>query len=134
MPRSASTDLSRCCNSCDDIRAAYRERRWGFPDPSTFEQCRREARRRTGVLQEGEGCNIYGTMQVARASSAPPADTCHAPPSPNMAGGARLIGTFALALALALTRTPTLILTGCRWRAPHRHHRLTRVTHLLSLP
>jgi len=64
----ASLDPQKCCNTCDDIRAAYAERRWGFPDPTTFEQCRRDARRRSAKLQEGEGCNIYGTMEVARVT------------------------------------------------------------------
>jgi len=64
----ASLDPKKCCNTCDDIRAAYAERRWGFPDPTTFEQCRRDARRRSAKLQEGEGCNIYGTMEVARVT------------------------------------------------------------------
>uniref|UniRef100_A0A7S2GMN4 Endoplasmic reticulum vesicle transporter C-terminal domain-containing protein n=1 Tax=Haptolina brevifila TaxID=156173 RepID=A0A7S2GMN4_9EUKA len=64
----SSLDPKRCCNTCDDIRASYSERRWGFPDPSTFEQCRRDARRRSAKLQEGEGCNIYGTMEVARVT------------------------------------------------------------------
>ena len=64
----ASLDPAHCCNTCDDIRRAYAERRWGFPDGSTFEQCRRESRQRSSKLQEGEGCNIYGTMEVARVT------------------------------------------------------------------
>jgi hypothetical protein len=58
----------QCCNSCDSIRTAYKEKRWGFPDPSTFEQCRREAKARGAMLLEGEGCNLYGTMEVARVT------------------------------------------------------------------
>ncbi|KAL1504256.1 hypothetical protein AB1Y20_010665 [Prymnesium parvum] len=64
----AATDPSRCCNSCDEIREAYRERRWGFPDENTFEQCRRDARLRHTRVEEGEGCNLFGTMQVARVT------------------------------------------------------------------
>ena len=64
----ASDDPERCCNTCDDIKKVYAEKRWGFPDPATFEPCRREARQRSSKLQEGEGCNIYGTMQVARVT------------------------------------------------------------------
>jgi len=64
----ASPNPADCCNNCDDIKRAYAQRRWGFPDPSTFEQCRREARQRSSKLQEGEGCNIYGTMEVARVT------------------------------------------------------------------
>mmetsp|Transcript_17509 Transcript_17509/g.44882 ORF Transcript_17509/g.44882 Transcript_17509/m.44882 type:complete len:615 (+) Transcript_17509:62-1906(+) len=64
----ANPDPTKCCNTCDDIRRVYAERRWGFPDPSTFEQCRRESKQRSSKLQEGEGCNIYGTMEVARVT------------------------------------------------------------------
>ena len=64
----ASKDPHRCCNTCDDIRRAYNERRWGFPDPGTFEQCRRDLKMRSAKLQDGEGCNVYGTMEVARVT------------------------------------------------------------------
>ena len=63
----ASQDTGKCCNTCAELKAAYAERRWGFPDPSNFEQCRREARQRR-QLQEGEDCTIYGTMEVARVT------------------------------------------------------------------
>ena len=64
----AAADPSRCCNTCDDIRAEYRERRWGFPDANSFEQCRREARLRHSRIDDGEGCNLFGTMEVARVT------------------------------------------------------------------
>jgi hypothetical protein len=58
----------QCCNTCGELKAAYAQRRWGFPDPKNFEQCRRESRQRAAKLTEGEGCNIYGTMEVARVT------------------------------------------------------------------
>lgn len=64
----ASVDATKCCNTCEELKKAYAERRWGFPDATNFEQCRREARQRSTKLQEGEGCNIFGTMQVARVT------------------------------------------------------------------
>lgn len=64
----ASPDPTACCNSCDDVRAAYRQRKWGFPGEANFEQCRREGQRRANRREEGEGCNVYGTMQVARVT------------------------------------------------------------------
>jgi hypothetical protein len=63
----AATD-GRCCNSCDAIRAAYAEKRWGFPANSQFEQCQRESRVKVAQVQEGEGCNVFGTMEVARVT------------------------------------------------------------------
>jgi len=65
----ASPDPKRCCNTCAELKEVYAARRWGFPDPSNFEQCKRELRSRSSKLQEGEGCNIYGTMEVARVTS-----------------------------------------------------------------
>jgi len=64
----ASLDVTACCNSCDDLRAAYRQRKWGFPGEASFDQCRREKQRRAQRREEGEGCNVYGTMQVARVT------------------------------------------------------------------
>lgn len=64
----ADPDPKKCCNTCDELRRAYAARRWGFPDASTFEQCRRDAKARAATLQDGEGCSIYGTMEVARVT------------------------------------------------------------------
>lgn len=56
-----------CCNTCEQVRTAYRRRRWGMPDVRIVEQCRRDARRRAVHAADGEGCNLYGTMEVSRA-------------------------------------------------------------------
>ena len=67
----------QCCNSCADLKAAYAQRRWGFPDPNNFEQCRREARMRSAKLQEGErswhdGRGARDGHVLDRAGDAPP--------------------------------------------------------------
>ena len=64
----ANPDKTPCCNTCEDLRAVYRERRWGFPGENNFDQCRREARLRHSKVKEGEGCNLFGTMEVARVT------------------------------------------------------------------
>ena len=64
----AGADPTACCNSCEDVRNAYRQKKWGFPGEANFEQCKREARLRAVTREEGEGCNLYGTMQVARVT------------------------------------------------------------------
>jgi len=64
----ASPDPNKCCNTCAELKEAYAQRRWGFPEPTNFEQCRREARQRSTKLIEGEGCSIFGTMHVARVT------------------------------------------------------------------
>ena len=65
----AAPDPSQCCNTCDDIRAAYRQRRWGFPDENTFEQCRRDTRmfQFRNVKFGGEGRFMHAGSPSVRA-------------------------------------------------------------------
>lgn len=67
----AKQNETHCCNTCQDVIEAYREKRWN-PDPEKFEQCRRE----NYVDKEGEakklalneGCQIYGHIEVNRVN------------------------------------------------------------------
>jgi len=73
-----------CCNTCDDVRAAYRKKRWGMPPMSSIPQCAREERRRAVSHDGGEGCNLYGTLEVARVTGTltlAPVSLVHAPKS-----------------------------------------------------
>ncbi|KAI4465592.1 endoplasmic reticulum-golgi intermediate compartment protein [Holotrichia oblita] len=37
----AALDPNRCCNTCEEVREAYRERQWAFPpNPENISQCR----------------------------------------------------------------------------------------------
>lgn len=58
---------SRCCNTCEEVIAAYREKRWE-PNPDAFEQCKEQ--RFTDKLSKQhalkEGCQIYGHIEVNR--------------------------------------------------------------------
>uniref|UniRef100_A0A5F9D565 Endoplasmic reticulum-Golgi intermediate compartment protein n=1 Tax=Oryctolagus cuniculus TaxID=9986 RepID=A0A5F9D565_RABIT len=38
----AESEDIKCCNTCEDVREAYRRRGWAFKNPDTIEQCRRE--------------------------------------------------------------------------------------------
>ncbi|XP_075437914.1 endoplasmic reticulum-Golgi intermediate compartment protein 3-like [Ascaphus truei] len=38
----AETEDIRCCNSCDDVREAYRRKGWAFKTPDSIAQCKRE--------------------------------------------------------------------------------------------
>lgn len=64
----ASADPRRCCNTCDEVRAVYMDRKWNFPDEMTVEQCFREKRKRSSQVEEGDGCTVYGTMEVPRVT------------------------------------------------------------------
>ena len=53
-----------CCNTCEEVREAYRRKGWALTDPDGVQQCTKE-----GLLQqfhsvEGEGCHIYGSLEV----------------------------------------------------------------------
>lgn len=67
----AKLNDTHCCNTCQDVIDAYREKRWQ-PDPRSFEQCKREnyvdKDAHAKVLIPDEGCQIYGHMEVNRVS------------------------------------------------------------------
>lgn len=62
--------LKRCCNSCDDVREAYRRRGWAFKNPDTIEQCKREGFSQKMQEQKNEGCKVYGFLEVNKVSEA----------------------------------------------------------------
>lgn len=65
----AKTNETHCCNTCQDVIDAYREKRWN-PITEKFEQCRREnyidIDGEAKKLALNEGCQIYGYMEVNR--------------------------------------------------------------------
>ena len=66
----AAVNETHCCNSCQDVIDAYREKRWN-PVPESFEQCKREnyvSKDVAKALPMTEGCQIYGHMEVNRVS------------------------------------------------------------------
>ncbi|KAH0515645.1 Endoplasmic reticulum-Golgi intermediate compartment protein 3 [Microtus ochrogaster] len=58
----------RCCNSCEDVREAYRRRGWAFKNPDTIEQCRREGFSQKMQEQKNEGCQVYGFLEVNKVA------------------------------------------------------------------
>lgn len=57
-----------CCNTCDDIREAYRRKGWALPDLDTFEQCKRENYNEKLNVHDKEGCQIFGYLEVNRVA------------------------------------------------------------------
>ncbi len=55
--------MNRCCNTCLEVKEAYRKKNWHFA-PSRFSQCQTEADSNSSVFKEG--CQLYGTMEVNR--------------------------------------------------------------------
>lgn len=62
--------LFRCCNTCNDVKNAYKTKNWDF-HPSSIEQCKNQSSN-SDVHDKAfkEGCQIYGTLQVNRVSIA----------------------------------------------------------------
>uniref|UniRef100_A0A672Q4R2 Endoplasmic reticulum-Golgi intermediate compartment protein n=1 Tax=Sinocyclocheilus grahami TaxID=75366 RepID=A0A672Q4R2_SINGR len=57
-----------CCNTCDDVREAYRRRGWAFKNPDTIEQCKREGFSQKMQEQKNEGCQVYGFLEVNKVA------------------------------------------------------------------
>ncbi|KAM9585600.1 endoplasmic reticulum-Golgi intermediate compartment protein 3-like isoform 1-T1 [Morphnus guianensis] len=57
-----------CCNTCDDVREAYRRRGWAFKNPDSIEQCKREGFSQKMQEQKNEGCQVYGFLEVNKVA------------------------------------------------------------------
>ena len=64
----SESEQYKCCNSCDDVRNAYRTKGWGLESLGAIEQCKREgiAQRITDI--KDEQCNIQGGLSVSKVS------------------------------------------------------------------
>lgn len=56
----------KCCNTCEDVKEAYRQRKWQLPDLKMITQCKHD--RSVEKLKNAflEGCQIFGYMEVNR--------------------------------------------------------------------
>uniref|UniRef100_A0A1I8AA75 Endoplasmic reticulum-Golgi intermediate compartment protein 3 n=1 Tax=Steinernema glaseri TaxID=37863 RepID=A0A1I8AA75_9BILA len=57
-----------CCNTCEDVKTAYHARGWQINDIETIEQCKSDAWVSQMREHQGEGCRLYGKVQVAKVS------------------------------------------------------------------
>ena len=53
-----------CCNTCAEVKEAYRLRGWQLGDPNRIEQCKDEGLNDDNY--KGEGCRIYGKVDVGK--------------------------------------------------------------------
>ncbi|CAM6024860.1 unnamed protein product [Sphagnum balticum] len=58
----------QCCNSCEDVREAYRQKGWAIGDPEIIDQCKREGHLQKIKEEDGEGCNVYGHLEVNKVA------------------------------------------------------------------
>ncbi|KAL7537982.1 hypothetical protein ACHAWF_005959 [Thalassiosira exigua] len=67
----AHTNEEDCCNTCDDVLAAYKKKRWNENAVQPLaEQCIREGRSKNEPkkMTRGEGCNLSGHFTVNRVA------------------------------------------------------------------
>ncbi|XP_021740172.1 endoplasmic reticulum-Golgi intermediate compartment protein 3-like isoform X2 [Chenopodium quinoa] len=57
-----------CCNNCEEVREAYRKKGWAVSNPDLIDQCKREGFLQKVKDEEGEGCNIYGFLEVNKVA------------------------------------------------------------------
>jgi len=64
----AESEAFKCCNTCEDVREAYRQRGWAFSNVEGIEQCQKEGWTQKMKDQQGEGCQIYGYLLVNKVA------------------------------------------------------------------
>jgi len=64
----SETEPGQCCNTCNDVREAYRKKGWAFGHPDSIEQCTREGFSKQLEDQKNEGCQIYGHLLVNKVA------------------------------------------------------------------
>ena len=60
----AQTRAGQCCNTCEEVREAYRVRGWAFANAENIAQCKDEGFTEKLLEQSGEGCQVYGYLLV----------------------------------------------------------------------
>jgi len=58
----------QCCNTCAEVREAYRKKGWAFSSADSIEQCAREGFTEKLQAQRGEGCQVYGHLLVNKVA------------------------------------------------------------------
>lgn len=53
---------NECCNTCDDVKRAYRRKQWHLPNLPDIVQCKHALR---ASSEEGEGCNVHGKIALS---------------------------------------------------------------------
>ena len=64
----AETEELSCCNTCEQVREAYRKKGWAFSVLDDISQCSKEGFVDSVESQKGEGCNIEGWLEVPRVA------------------------------------------------------------------
>ncbi|PNW73965.1 hypothetical protein CHLRE_13g579850v5 [Chlamydomonas reinhardtii] len=57
-----------CCNTCDEVRAAYRRKGWALSNVDHIEQCAHDLYTEAIKEQAGEGCHMWGMLEVNKVA------------------------------------------------------------------
>ncbi|EFJ50127.1 hypothetical protein VOLCADRAFT_80399 [Volvox carteri f. nagariensis] len=57
-----------CCNTCDEVRAAYRRKGWALANVDHIEQCAHDLYTESIKEQTGEGCHMWGMLEVNKVA------------------------------------------------------------------
>uniref|UniRef100_A0A7S0LUE1 Endoplasmic reticulum vesicle transporter C-terminal domain-containing protein n=1 Tax=Cryptomonas curvata TaxID=233186 RepID=A0A7S0LUE1_9CRYP len=57
-----------CCNTCDEVRDAYRRRGWAFFNMENIKPCKDEGTRLKEQEEKNEGCRVTGTLEVNKVA------------------------------------------------------------------
>jgi hypothetical protein len=64
----AETPAQPCCQTCEEVREAYRLKGWGFANPDNIQQCIVEQWSKRIEEQRHEGCEVYGHLLVNKVA------------------------------------------------------------------
>jgi len=64
----AESPQTPCCNTCDQVKDAYRRKGWAFSDTVKVKQCVAEGYLQNLEKQREEGCKVHGYVTVNRVS------------------------------------------------------------------
>ncbi|XP_067121839.1 endoplasmic reticulum-Golgi intermediate compartment protein 3 isoform X2 [Centruroides vittatus] len=64
----AEREEKKCCNTCEEVREAYRLKGWAFSDADNVIQCKREGWTDQLKSIDKEGCQIFGYLEVNRVA------------------------------------------------------------------
>lgn len=60
--------VGQCCNSCKEVREAYRKKGWSLENPDAIHQCHEEGFLSKITEHQGEGCHISGFLKVNKVA------------------------------------------------------------------
>lgn len=64
----AETVGKTCCNTCEDVREAYRRKGWALSEIDNIKQCLREGWKDKLQEQKNEGCLVTGHLEVNKVA------------------------------------------------------------------